>query len=278
MASVRVLWVAAPDHRPDEVRFARLLTAPTQAAAMETIESLARSGEHVDAVVAAPALSDGDGSAVLRAVRDQWPDAACFLHGDLWAIPEGSRLPVCEFHPAGQSPGAVADAVGDAVSGRYHRPYPVPDSEDRRLEVVDEIDFDAVQDDLERLTDEVESEAEADVAVVSVVDDHTVWFAASSDDPIRSVLRRGDSPCTYAIDEPGPTVIDDVDADERLAHVERPLADGLRSYAGHPLSVDGVPVGTLVVFLDEPGEVTRTNLDALSRYADEAEHILASAW
>lgn len=243
---------------------------------METIDSMAGAGDHLDAVVAAPALPDGDGSAVLRAVREHWPDAACFLHGNLWAIPEGSSLPVCEFHPAGQTPADVAEAVTQAVRGRYHRPYPVPRREDRRLEVVEAVDFEAARADLERVAAETESEAEADLAFVSVVEDHTVRFPAASGDLERAVLRRGDSACTYAIEESGPTVVEDVDADERFAHVERTCDAEFRAYAGRPVSVDDVAVGTLAILRSEPGGFAEVQLDALSRYTHEVERVLAS--
>ena len=276
MPSARVLWVAPPDRRPDDVRPVRLLTAETQSAAVATIESLSGSDEHLDAVVAAPDLPDGDGGAVLRAVRDAWPDAACFLHGDLWAIPEGSALPVCEFHPAGQTPADVARAVSAAVRGRYHRPYPVPDEEDRRLRVVESVDFEAARPELRRITTETASAADADVAFVSIVEDHTVWFPAASREPARTVLRRGDSACTYAIDESGPTVIDDVEADERLAHLDRACEMGLRAYAARPLRVDGVPLGTLAVFDEDVGAFAGPDLESLARHADDAQRVLAS--
>lgn len=274
MAPARVLWVAAPADRPDDVRSVWIRTATTQAAALATVESLSGASETLDAVVAAPALPDGDGSAVLRAVRAHWPDAACFLHGDLWAIPEGSELPVCEFHPAGQTPATVADAVAEAVRGRYHRPYPVSDDEDRRLEAVEAVDFAAARADLEALTAETESETGADSAVVSVVEDHTVRVAARSDDGGCRMLRRGDSACRYVIEESGPTVIEDVHTDERLVHVDQPC---YRSYAARPVSVDGAPVGTLALFGDHAGAFSDLQLDTLDRYADEAERILAAA-
>lgn len=276
MSPARVLWVAAPNNRPGEIESIRLLTANTRGAAMETIESLAGAGDHLDAVVAAPALPDGDGSAVLRAVREAWPDAACFLHGNLWAVPEGSSLPVCEFHPTGQSAVDVAEAVTQAVRGRYHRPYPVSSHEDRRLEVVTAVDFEASRGDLERVAVETEAEAEVDLAFVSVVEDHTVRFPAASGALERTVLRRGDSACTYAIEESGVTIVEDVEADERFAHVERTCERGLRAYAGRPLSVDDVAVGALAVLVDEPGGFSERQLDALSRYADETERVLGS--
>lgn len=276
MPPARVLWVAAPNHRPGEIESVALRTANSQAAAMEAIDSLAGSGDHLDAVVSAPALPDGDGSAVLRAVREEWPDAACFLHGNLWAIPAGSSLPVCEFHPTGQTAAAVAEAVTQAVRGRYHRPYPVSRDEDHRLDVVDSVDFEAARADLERVAVDTASEAEADLAFVSVVEDHTVRFPVASDDLDRTVLRRGDTACTYAIDESGVTVIEDVDADGRFAHVENFCERGLRAYAGRPLSVRDAPVAVLAVVDDEAGGFSEMQLDALSRYAGEAERVLAS--
>lgn len=276
MPPARVLWVAAPNHRPERIASVRLLTANSHAAAMEAIDSLAGSGDHLDAVVAAPALPDGDGSAVLRAVREEWPDAACFLHGNLWAIPTGSSLPVCEFHPTGQSAADVAEAVTQAVRGRYHRPYPVSRNEDHRLDVVEAVDFETARADLEQVALETASEAEADLALVSVVEDHTVRFPAASGDLERTVLRRGDTACTYAIEESGTTVIRDVEADGRFAHVEHSCERDLRAYAGRPLSVRDAAVAVLAVLDEEPGGFSEKDLDALSRYAGEAERVLGS--
>lgn len=276
MPPARVLWVAAPNQRPGEIASARLLTANSQAAAMERIDALAESGEHLDAVVSAPALPDGDGSAVLRAVREAWPDAACFLHGNLWAIPAGSSLPVCEFHPTGQTPAEVAEAVTQAVRGRYHRAYPVSRNEDRRLEVVDAVDFEGARDDLEDVAVETASEAEADLAFVSVVEDYTVWLPATSSGVEHTVFRRGDTACTYAIEESGLTVIEDVKADGRFTHVEQSCERDLRAYAGRRLSVQESAVAVLGVVDGEPDGFTEMQLDALSRYADEAERVLAS--
>jgi len=276
MPSARVLWVAAPNCRPEGLESVRLLEASTQSAAVEAMGSLSDAGQHLDAVVASPALPDGDGGAVLRSVRDRWPDAACFLYGNLWAIPEGSALPVCEFHPAGQSPSAVADAVSEAVTDRYHRPYPVHEEEQRRLRVLDAVDFEAVEADLQELVADAEVDAGADFAVVSAVDDYTVWFVAASDPLKRTALPRGEAACTYTIDGPDTLVIEDVEADERLAHVDCFCTRDNRSYAAHPLRVDGVPVGVLAVMCEEPGAFSAPGPSSLVDHADGAERVLES--
>lgn len=276
MDSARVLWVAPPGRRPEELRSIQLVTASSQSAALEAVESLSADGDHLDAVVASPALPDGDGSAILRTVRKQWADAACFLHGDLWAIPEGSSLPVCEFYPAGQTASDVAAAVTEAVRGRYHRPYPVFETEQRRLEVLDAIDIKGVRSRLSELAAEADGKLSGDVAFVSIVEDYTVWVPAASDDIDRVIVPRGEAACTYAIEKPGTTTLEDLASDERLAHVEQFCTETARSYAGKSLWVDGAPVGVFAVVDDSPG-VYEGAPEPLPRYANEAERILESA-
>lgn len=228
----------------------------------------------LDAVVAAPDLPDGDGAHVLVAVRERWSDAACLLHGDLWAVPTGSELPVCEFHPESQSVPEVVGAVAEAVRRRSHRPYPVHRDEPRRLDVVEALDLRAVRADLQALVAETADALEADLSLVGVVEDRTVRIAEASDDGAYAPIRRGDSPCAYALCEPGPTVIDDLDADERLAHVELDPVASYRSYAGHPLRVDGVPVGVLCTLEHTADSFSGAEVDALSPLADRAEQLL----
>jgi GAF domain-containing protein len=270
----RVLWVAAPGRRPAGVRSATLLEAETQAAAIETLDSLEASEQRPDAVVTAPVLPDGDGGTVLGVVRDRWPDAACFLHGDLQAVPEGASLPVCEFHPASRTPSAVADSVRGAIRERYHRPYPVFEEEGRRLAVLDAVDFEAARPDLRALASAAETETDADLALVSVVGDYTVRFAAASDDTSREELPRGESVCTYAIREREPTTVPDVSSDRRLADVDSVCRRAVRSYAAYPLWVDGVPLGALVALDEEPGAFTASRRDPLARHAERAERAL----
>lgn len=277
MHPARVLWVADPRDRPDDVRSVEFLEAETESAAGETIQSLLDDDRPLDAIVAAPTLPDGDGGAVLRAVRDRWPDAACFLYGDLWAIPEGSVLPVCEFHPTSQTPGEVAEAVYEAVRDRSHRPYPVFVAEGRRLSVIESIDVESVRPDLEALVDDATATAGPDASMVTVVEDYAVRIAAATDDECPTTIPRGDSFCAYAIEEPGTLVVPDMADDERIAHVDRSRLRGARSYAGRPLWVDRVPVGTFVFTDGTRDGFTAGHLEALSGYADEAQRLLKAA-
>jgi hypothetical protein len=277
MHPARVLWVSRPRDRPDDVRSVEFLQAASEADARATIESLLDDDRPLDAVVAAPTLPDGDGGAVLREVRDRWPDAACFLYGDLWAIPEGSVLPVCEFHPTSQTPEEVAESVYEAVRDRSHRPYPVFEAEGYRLSVVEELDVEGVRADLRSLAEDARHAAGVPRSVVTVVEDYTVRFVAASGDDGPTSIPRGDSFCAYAIEEPGVTVVSDMETDGRLAHVPDPCPRGYRSYAARPLWVDRVPVGTFVLTDESTGAIDDGQLEDLSTYADEAQQVLDAA-
>lgn len=274
MEHPRVLWAAPEDRRPAEIHQWTLHQASTAAEALEVVRRFEGTDVELDAAVAAPDLPDGDGARVLVAVREQWSDAACLLHGDLWTVPTGSEIPVCEFHPESQSVPEVVGAVADAVRRRSHRPYPVHEDEPRRLEVVEALDLQAARADLDAIVSETAAELDADRSLLGVVEDRTVRVTAATGGEAYAPVRRGDSPCAYALCEPGPTVVDDLAADERLEHVGSGPVAGHRSYVGHPVRVGGVPVGVICAFDGTAGAFAAGEADALSPLAARAADAL----
>lgn len=274
MEHPRVLWAAPVDQRPDSVHRWTLHEASTEAEALETVRRFEGTDVELDAVVAAPDLPDGDGASVLVAARERWSDAACFLHGDLWAVPTGSAIPVCEFHPESQTVSAVVGAVADAVRRRYHRPYPVFEDEPRRLDVVEALDIEGARPELDAVVSETAGSLDADLSLLSVVEDRTVRIVAASEGDGYAPIRRGDSPCAYALCEPGPTVIDDLAVDERLGHVEPGPASEHRSYVGHPLWVAGVPVAVLCALDDATASFAEAGPGERPPYVRRAEQVL----
>lgn len=269
------MWAAPTSARPLAVDGWTLHVADTEATALEAVGRLAERAVELDAVVAAPDLPDGDGGRVLRAVRERWSDAACFLHGDLWAIPTGSELPVCEFHPDSQSVADVVDAVSEAVHRRSHRPYPVHEDEGRRLAVLERVDVADARPALEAVLEDASADLGADLSLFSLVGDRTVRIVAASDGTEYEPLRRGDSPCAYALCEPSATVVPDLSADERLAHSAEAYPEGVRSFAGRPVWVEGVPVGVVSALADEPGAFPEVHEETLSTQARSVERLLA---
>lgn len=274
MAGQQVLWVTERDYRPDSVPIATLYEASTEADALTWIESLEDDGERLDAVVAAPGLPDGDGPSVLRSVRDRWPEAVCILYGDLWEVPHGSSPPVCEFHPASQTPQAVAEAVTDAVRGRYHRSYPVFEDEDRRLSVLETVDAEAARPELESILSDVRRERDVSIAAVLLVDDYTVDVVARSEPIGPTEISRGDTVSAYAVGNGEPTIVPDAETDGRISHVVEDCGSRYRSYAALPLWVDDVPVGTLCVLDEDPDVFSLADEGALLEFAARAQDVL----
>lgn len=274
MEHPRVLWAAPDERRPGSIHQWMLHEASTTTEALDVVRRFEGTDVELDAVVAAPDLPDGDGARVLLAVRDRWSDAACFLHGDLWAVPTGSELPVCEFHPESQTVPEVVGAVADAVRRRSHRPYPVHEDEPRRLEAVEALDLQAARAALGAIVSETADELDADRSLLSIVEDRTVHIAAATDGEAYAPIRRGDSPCAYALCEDGSTVVDDLAADERLEHVRPGPVAAHRSYLGNPVRLDGVPVGVLCALDGDAGSFSADDADALSLLVDRAAGVL----
>ncbi|CAI49830.1 uncharacterized protein NP_3478A [Natronomonas pharaonis DSM 2160] len=275
MTRPRVLWATPPDRRPQSAAAVELETAATESNAQERIDTLSETDRRVDAAVAAPSFTDGDGPGVLHAVREAWPDAACLLYGDPWAVPDGRSPPVCEIHPATQSPMAVVDAARTAVRQRYHRPYPVFEDERRRLQLVDAADFEVARADFRGHLEDLVEKTAADAATLAVVDDYTTTVVASTAGTHGVVVPRGDTPAAYTIDKPEPITIPDLDADARLPDDTPAYGGDYRSYVGHSLWAESVPLAAVELFADD-NTLADPPTDTLSWHVADLEAAIES--
>jgi PAS domain S-box-containing protein len=115
---------------------------------------------------------------------------------------------------------------------------------------------------LTAITDFAATLCQAQVALVSFVEEHRQWFAARTGLDARETPRET-SFCAYAMLGDEVMVVPDATRDERFAH--NVLVTGepsIRFYAGAPLvAEDGTPMGALCVFDSRP----REGLTALQR-------------
>lgn len=119
----------------------------------------------------------------------------------------------------------------------------------------------------------IAKEADAPIALVSLVMDRVQYFRAAvglpSELALASATNRCDSFCQFVVQEESLFVVEDAPHDLRVpqALVER---YGVTAYAGAPLWVDGQVLGSLCVLDVKPRTFTPGFLDSLIRSAAEA--------
>jgi putative methionine-R-sulfoxide reductase with GAF domain len=88
----------------------------------------------------------------------------------------------------------------------------------------------------------------------------------------------GEGPCVAAFITNDVVITEDVRSDARWPSITSPLTDhGIIAVLGCPLRLGGVPVGTIDVYLDRPHQWDESERDALARYSDVIESMLAAA-
>ena len=125
------------------------------------------------------------------------------------------------------------------------------------------------------LTDAAAAVTECPIALVSLVDGERQWFKARRGIDEKQTPRAW-SFCSHAISEAALMEVRDAASDPRFRG--NPLvtgAPGIRFYAGQPLTVDGMRIGTLCVIDTKPRELSASAQQALRKLGDAASAMLA---
>ena len=126
---------------------------------------------------------------------------------------------------------------------------------------------------LTEIVTRVAHEADAPIALVSLVMDRVQYFRAAVGLPtelaLASATNRCDSFCQFVVQEERPFVVENAPNDPRIpqALVER---YGIMAYAGAPLRVDGHVLGSLCVIDVKPRRFSASFLDSLIQAAGKA--------
>lgn len=269
-------------------------TVRTDLGEMDPVVEGYESAEEVGAVVADDAvaclvteydLPDGTGLDLARRVRAANPDASVILYTDTdqAEISGGSdRTTVTEYvnKTAPAAPTRVAAMIEMTVSFRSQISYPLPDAEEARLAALADYEFEEgpLNDAFDRLTDLAVRHFAVSSASVNIIEEHEQRLLACRGLEADSTTREA-SICTFTIVEEAPVMtVPDVREDPRFrARHEELEALGIRSYMGTQLRTpEGLRIGTLCVYDDEPGEFPPQDREYLRTLADLGADLLAA--
>ena len=231
----------------------------------------------VDCLVTEQELIDSTGLELIREVRERAPDTNCILYTDLPVTEIDTAAfgdVVAEYVRKGE-PGAEEELVGlveQGVAFQSQTAYPLPENEDARLAALERYAADpaALGESFDRLTELATELFDLDAAAVGLIDAHEQRFLSCHGvtfDPIP----REETVCTYAMLEPGVTVLEDVAADPRFEENEGLTAANIRFYASAPVETpEGEVIGTFCVYDGAAREFSARDRELLSMLADEA--------
>lgn len=235
----------------------------------------------IDCVVAEYQLTDGKAFDLFEVARDQQPTVGCVLfteksHGEIDLQVLGETVTEYVSKESQNAPERLIETVERIVDERSHVGFPLPSTEDERLDAVTAYDLPGLEavEAFDRLTSLVADHFGVRVAFVGLVKEGTEQFI-SCHGAEWSQLPREDSICTYAILEEEVTVIEDVRADPRFAHNEVLDELDIRSYAGANLTAaDGTVIGELCLIDSEPRTYTTAERERLRLFAAEVSEQL----
>jgi GAF domain-containing protein len=156
------------------------------------------------------------------------------------------------------------------------KPPPYPQEQDRlealaRLAILDT----GPEDSYDRLVLLASQVCDAPIALISLVDAHRLWFKSRVGLDVCEVSR-DDGFCSFAIHTPDDVMlVPDMQLDPRFA--DHPLVAGpphIRFYAGAPLVVDGLPVGTLCVSDMQPRTLEAWQVQSLRLLAKRVVRLI----
>ncbi len=138
----------------------------------------------------------------------------------------------------------------------------------RRLQILDSL-REEMYDDFTLLASTI---CRTPIAALSLVDENRQWFKSSVGLTITETSREV-SFCSYAILSDEPLIVPNAQLDTRFADNDLVTGDfQLRFYAGVPITVEGLPLGSLCVMDREPREISEGQISALAALARQLSH------
>ena len=154
-------------------------------------------------------------------------------------------------------------------------PAPIPANEEERLselqalQILDTLPEEA----FDRITAKVARLFEVPIALVSFIDRDRQWFKSAVGLPpdlaeARSILR-AESVCGHVVASDQPLTVEDLARDRRFANNPFLSGQGWRFYAGVPLHINDLPIGSLCILDTKPRRLSEREQRLLEVLADD---------
>lgn len=233
------------------------------------------------AVITEYDLPDGTGFDLIRTADEVCPDAGCILYTD--ADPEtidttDLRGSLTEYVGKESLFGTdrLAQLVRTTIEQRSQTSYPVPQTEDERLDALHSynLDNEELQRSLDRITDLAATHFGVAIASINIIDERSQEFLACYG-PAKewSTMNRESSICTFTLlEDDGVMCVEDVSEDPRFESRSDSLIEmGIQSYMGANLvTSSGLVIGTLCVYGEGPRSFSQEDREHLRTLATTA--------
>nr|MBA3607858.1 GAF domain-containing protein [Chthoniobacterales bacterium] len=138
---------------------------------------------------------------------------------------------------------------------------PIPPNEDERLAVLESLKLtDCVPDqNFDRITAKLTRLFEVPIALITLIDREHQWFKAQTGLPAELAAEgssRDVSVCGHVVASNDLLVVEDLARDRRFANNPLLKERGLRFYAGAPLRINGLPIGSVCILDTKPRRMT----------------------
>jgi len=154
-------------------------------------------------------------------------------------------------------------------------PSPIPANEDERLaqlkalNILDTLPEDA----FDRITAKIARMFEVPIALISFIDRDRQWIKSANELPPdlaeARATSRAESVCGHVVASDQPLTVEDIARDRRFANNSLLNERGLRFYAGVPLRINGLAVGSLCLLDIKPRRLTEREQRLLEIMADD---------
>jgi CheY-like chemotaxis protein len=230
--------------------------------------------EHPDFVVIDEHVKGGSAFDLFNYLLEHHPSVPAVIFADSMDDEEIERRPEKVLPYQSDKLELALDTLADTIEAtlqfQTRTLYPEPEDEEERLQVLDEFDFNTLDDTdfYDELTQKGAETFDVPMCYVGIIDADEEQFLACHGVDF-DAIEREHTICSYAIIRDDVMVVEDVQDDPRFRDMETIQQLGLEWYASAPITIDGHRIGTFCIADTKQHRFNEDNREQLQALADE---------